>query len=75
MLKKGKSYNENNFFFSIIFFLQNSGYASNKDNIVKKLNSINNLSFNLFKLLVIKTKKVNVLFSILKKIFVNIQKK
>ena len=35
------------FFFSIIFFfLQNSGYASNKDNIVKKLNSISNLSFN-----------------------------
>ena len=53
----------------IFFFLQNNGYTSNKDNIVKKLNTINNLSFNFIQTVGGKDEKGQCVIQYPKKIF------
>ena len=63
------------FFYIIFFFLQNSGYASNKDNIVKKLNSIDNLSFNFIQTIGDKDEEGECIIQYPKKIFCKYTKK
>ena len=58
----------------IFFFLQNNGYTSNKDNIVKKLNTINNLSFNFIQTVGGKDEKGQCVIQYPKKIFCEYEK-
>ena len=57
------------------FFLQNTGYTSNKDNIVKKLKTINNLSFNFIQTVGGKDEKGQCIIKYPKKIFCEYEKR
>tara|TARA_Y100001936_G_scaffold98999_1_gene97314 strand:- start:1094 stop:1645 length:552 start_codon:yes stop_codon:yes gene_type:complete len=63
------------FVYLFFFFLQNTGYTSNKDNIVKKLKTINNLSFNFIQTVGGKDEKGQCIIKYPKKIFCEYEKR
>ncbi len=63
------------FVYLFFFFLQNTGYSSNKDNIVRKLKTINNLSFNFIQTVGGKDEKGNCIIKYPKKIFCEYEKR
>ena len=62
------------FLFLIFFFFQNIVNATNKNDLIKKLRSIENISFNFIQTIGGKMKRVNAQFSIQKKFFANMKK-
>tara|TARA_B100000965_G_scaffold109967_1_gene90869 strand:+ start:2135 stop:2686 length:552 start_codon:yes stop_codon:yes gene_type:complete len=63
------------FVYLFFFFLQNTGYTSNKDNIVRKLKTINNLSFNFIQTVGGKDEKGQCIIKYPKKIFCEYEKR
>ncbi len=63
------------FFFTIFFFIQTTLKASNKENIVKKLSTINNLSFNFIQTIGEKDEEGECIIKYPKKIFCNYKKR
>tara|TARA_B100001121_G_scaffold42346_1_gene36245 strand:+ start:1311 stop:1862 length:552 start_codon:yes stop_codon:yes gene_type:complete len=63
------------FFFTIFFFIQTTLKASNKENIVKKLSTINNLSFNFIQTIGEKDEEGECVIKYPKKIFCKYKKR
>ncbi len=63
------------FFFTIFFFIQTTAKASNKENIVKKLSTINNLSFNFIQTIGEKDEEGECVIKYPKKIFCKYKKR
>ena len=63
------------FFFTIFFFIQTTVKASNKENIVKKLSTINNLSFNFIQTIGEKDEEGECVIKYPKKIFCKYKKR
>ena len=63
------------FFLIFYFFLQNIGYASNKENLIIKLSSIDNLKFNFIQTIGGKDEKGQCVIQYPKKIFCEYEKR
>ena len=63
------------FFLIFFFFLQNIGYASNKENLIIKLSSIDNMNFNFIQTIDGKDEKGQCVIQYPKKIFCEYEKR